>query len=272
MGDSKTFVHGLIWRLAIRESLLPVKVASIDKYDRQAVLGFLGITGYYRRFINYGKIAQPLTTLIKKEGFKWNEEVQQAFNCLKNCLSSFPVLTLPDFTKEFVVEYDASSHSIGAVLMQDHKPIAYFSKALSARTSSKFVYEKEIMALVLAVQHWRHYLMGQNFQVFTDHHSLRHLLQQRVTTADQQCWLSKLMGYQFKIIYKLGPGHKATDAFSRREPEVELHSISRNPYCVVFPKLQDEIQQDPQLVKLRNILQADPNAKSDCVEGGLDFL
>jgi len=84
--------------------------------------------------------------------------------------------------------------------MEDRQPIAYFNKALSARTLSKFVYEKEIMALALSIQHWQHYLLGRSFKVYTDHRSLKHLLQQRLTTTDQQCWLAKLMGFQFEVV------------------------------------------------------------------------
>lgn len=84
--------------------------------------------------------------------------------------------------------------------MEDRQPIAYFNKALSARTLSKFVYEKEIMALALSIQHWQHYLLGRSFKVYTDHRSSKHLLQQRLTTTDQQCWLAKLMGFQFEVV------------------------------------------------------------------------
>lgn len=94
------------------------------------------------------------------------------------------------------------------MLMQECHPIAYFSKALLDRALAKSVYEKEIIALALAVQHWRHYLLGCPFKVYTDHRSLKHL-QQRITTTDQQCWLAKLMGYEFEVIYKPGPENKS---------------------------------------------------------------
>ncbi|MCH85732.1 hypothetical protein A2U01_0006582, partial [Trifolium medium] len=83
-------------------------------------------------------------------------------------------------------------------------------------------YEKELMALVLAVQHWRPYLLGRRFVVYSDHKSLRHLLQQRITTADQQNWIVKLLGYHFEVVYKPGPDNKAADALSRMHDEVEL--------------------------------------------------
>lgn len=169
--------------------------------NAKEVRGFLGLTGYYHQFIkDYGKLAQPLTMLTKKEGFFWGQNQVKAFECLKQCLSSFPILTLPDFTKEFFIDCEASGQGFGAVLMQDCQPIAYFSKALSAGTLSKSVYEKEIMALALSIQHWQHYLLGRSFKVYTDHRSSKHLLQQRLTTTDQQCWLAKLMGFQFEVV------------------------------------------------------------------------
>ena len=88
--------------------------------------------------------------------------------------------------------------------MQQRRPIAFFSKALSDGNLAKSVYEKELMALVLCIQHWRHYLLGREFIVHTDHKSLKHFLQQRVSSPDQQCWLAKLLGYQFEVKYKLG--------------------------------------------------------------------
>jgi len=110
----------------------------------KGVCGFLGITGYYRKFIkDYGKIARPLTELTKKDGFGWNDQAQKAFEELKNKITSAPVLTLPNFEQEFELECDASDLGIGAILMQSRKPVAYFSKALSSRNVTKSAYERE---------------------------------------------------------------------------------------------------------------------------------
>lgn len=113
-------------------------------------------------------MAKPLTELTKKEGFKWGEEALQAFEELKKVMTTSPVLVLPDLTQPFEIECDTSGRGVGAVLMQKKKPIAYFSKALSKNNLVKSTYEKELMALVLAVHHWRPYLLGRKFVVYSD--------------------------------------------------------------------------------------------------------
>ena len=125
------------------------------------------------------------------------------------------MLGLPDFTKTFVIETDASTHGIGAVLMQEGHPLAYISRSLGPRWQGLSVYEKELLALVFAVQKWQQYLTGQEFVIQTDQKSLKWLLEQRVTTPFQQLWLSKLMGYTYVIQYKAGKDNVAADALSR---------------------------------------------------------
>lgn len=119
-------------------SMDPTKISSILKWpisaSLKAVRGFLGLIGYYRRSIkDYGKISQSLTQLLKKEqgGFWWDLAAQQAFLQLQEAITSTPVLPMPNFKKPFLLECDASGRGLGAVLMQDKHPIAYFSKALS---------------------------------------------------------------------------------------------------------------------------------------------
>jgi hypothetical protein len=145
--------------------------------------------------------------------------------------------------------------------MQKKKPIAYFSKALSKNNLSKSAYEKELMALVLAVQHWRPYLLGRGFVVYSDQKSLRHLLQQRITTADQQNWIAKLLGYHFEVVYKPGPDNKAADALSRMHDDVELKGITSFPICMQEQQIQHEVKNDPYLQKVVADLQQNPTSQ-----------
>jgi hypothetical protein len=149
----------------------------------KALRGFLGLTGYYRKFVKgYGGIAAPVTSLLRKDSFNWNERAEEAFNLLKKTMSTPSVLGLPDFSKPFIIEYDASGEGIGAVLMQTGQPLAYLSQGLKGKSLSLSTYEKELLALVMAVIKWRHYLLGHSFRVRTDQHALKYLLEQRIGT------------------------------------------------------------------------------------------
>lgn len=190
--------------------------------------GFLGLTGYYRKFIRrYGEIAKPLTNMLKKNQFNWTEEEKGAFEKLKNAMTSGPVLVLPDFSKAFVVECDASGTGLGAVLMQEGRPVAYFSQALHGRNLTLSTYEKEMLALVEAVSRWRPYLLGNKFVVRTDQRSLKFLMGQTITTPTQQRWLARLLGYNFEIEYKKGKENTAADGLSRQFEEAELSALTQ---------------------------------------------
>ncbi|KZV39492.1 hypothetical protein F511_28156 [Dorcoceras hygrometricum] len=205
--------------------------------------GFLGLSGYYRKLKDYGKTARPLTELLKKGSFGWNLEADAAFEELKCKLTTAPVLKLPNFDEEFVVECDASGRGIGAILAQGCRPVAFYSKALAERSLSKSTYEKELMALVLAVRHRRPYLLGRKFVILTDHKALKEILHQRITTPDQQQWISKLMGYEFQIKYKAGTLNGAADALSRCV-DTALYGISI-PQWQDIEEIKTEVRLDP---------------------------
>uniref|UniRef100_A0A2N9HZR1 Reverse transcriptase n=1 Tax=Fagus sylvatica TaxID=28930 RepID=A0A2N9HZR1_FAGSY len=199
----------------------PKKIAAMVNWPKpqtlKALRGFLGLTGYYRKFIRgYGQIASPLTELLRKDAFKWSEKAEMAFERLKEACSQPPCLALPDFSKTFVVECDASGYGIGAVLMQEGRPLAFYSQALKGKALFLSTYEKELMALVLSVKKWRPYLFGQNFVIKTDQQSLKHLLEQRIGTPMQQKWISKLLGYHFVVEFKRGKENLVADALSRQ--------------------------------------------------------
>lgn len=120
-----------------------------------AVMGFLGLAGYYHQFIkDFGVIAAPLTALLRKEGFRWNDTTS-AFRALQQALTSTPVFQLPAFDREFIIECDASRSNFDAVLHQGVGPIAFFSKQITPRHAKLAAYECELIGLVQAVRHWR---------------------------------------------------------------------------------------------------------------------
>jgi len=221
--------------------------------DVKQLRSFLGLAGYYRKFVrNYGSISKPLTQLLRKNiPFIWTTETQLAFNTLKHALVTAPVLALPDFTASFVIETDACDAGIGVVLLQKEHPIAFVSKALGPRTRGLSTYEKEYMAILLAVEHWRPYIQHGEFLIRTDHASLAHLQDQRLHTPWQHKVFSKLLGLQYLIVYKKGSENRVADALSRPHPELEAFAISRfQPTWVLL--IIDAYQQD---AKAKDLLQ-----------------
>lgn len=156
--------------------------------------GFLGLTGYYRKFVrHFGIIAKPLTNLLKKDQmFVWIDQHAEAFQLLKNTLLSAPVLALPDFSQPFHIDTDASGSGIGVVLHQNGHPLAFISKPLRQRNQGLTAYEKEYLAILMAVDQWRHYLLQAEFIIHTDHQSLTHLNEQRLHMAWQQKVFARL--------------------------------------------------------------------------------
>jgi hypothetical protein len=187
---------------------------------------FLGLTGYYRKFVkNYGIIAKPLTNVLRLKQFQWGPEAQQAFQKLKMAMTTTPVLALPDFQKQFQVETNACSEGIGAVLMQQGQPIAFLSRALGDKHKHLSIYE-EFLALIMAVEKWRTYLQQQEFEILTDHKSLSYLNEQNLHSDMQRKAMTRLMGLQFKIIYRQGKENIAADALSRMPHMMALQAVS----------------------------------------------
>ena len=221
------------------------KVQAIQQWpipsNLKELRGFLGLAGYYRRFIQgFGKLAKPLTDLLKKNSFVWTGQATAAFSALKVAMSSPLVLALPDFSQTFEVETNASSDGIGAVLSQKGRPLAYFSQALATKHKGLSVYEREMLAIVSAVQKWRPYLLGRHFVIKTDHQSLKYLIEQRVSTPMQQKWVAKLMGYDYELHYRKGVDNVIADALSR-QPSVSTAILA--PVSVIRSALLAEIQQ-----------------------------
>ena len=151
----------------------PRKVAAMQQWpipkDIKSLRGFLGLTGYYRKFAKgYGQIVAPLTTLFKKDSFCWSKEAELAFHQLKDAMVHPPVLALPNFDQPFMVECDAFGRGIGVALMQNGRPIAYHSQALKGKNLALSTYEKELLTLVITIKRWRAYLVGRPFTIKTN--------------------------------------------------------------------------------------------------------
>lgn len=174
------------------------------------------LTRYYRHFIkDYGKICHPLTDLLRKYAFLWQLVVQQAFDALKLILTKALTLALPNFSQELIIEVDALGQDISTVLMQKGQPLAYLSKASSPKHLALSVYKKELLALLITMKKWHHYLQERHFLIRMDYQSLKYLLEEKIHTTSQHQWLSKLLDYDYSIVYKPGRQNQAADAFSR---------------------------------------------------------
>ncbi|XP_010270820.1 PREDICTED: uncharacterized protein LOC104607029 [Nelumbo nucifera] len=226
------------------------KIQAIREWPKpqtiRALRGFLGLTGYYRKFVrDYGLLAAPLTKMLNKNAFQWDEAANTAFTNLTDALSTTLVLQLQNFDQEFTVECDVSGIGIGAVLQQQEHPIAFFSRKLADRHLKLSAYERELIGLAKAIQHWRPYLWGRPFVVKTDHYSLKYLLEQRLTTPPQQHWACKLLGFDFRVDHKAGASNRAADALSRREEDTaHLYAVSQ-PRVTLLEDLRSVLPQSP---------------------------
>lgn len=183
----------------------PTKIANMLKWpvpqSMTELRAFLGLTGYYKKFVQgYGVIAKPLTQILRLKTFVWNPQAQTAFEKLKQTMTQTLVLGLPNFQKQFIVETDACADGIGAVLMQQAQPIAYLSKALGETHKALSISEKEFLALIMAVDKWRHYLERGEFLIQIDHKSLAYLKDQNLHSEMQRKAMARMMGLHFKII------------------------------------------------------------------------
>jgi len=204
---------------AIREWKPPSKVRGVRE--------FIGFCNFYRRFIrNFAEIARPLHDLTKNtQTWQWNRAEENAFQTLKKAVASSPVLAHPNLDLGFRVETDASNYAYGAVLSQrnsdDHKyhPVAFYSKSMNPAERNYGISDKETLAIVKALQHWRHWLEGTvvPVEIITDHKNLEYFTRPRVLNRRQLRWQDLLTHYNYTITYR--PGHKngAADALSRRE-------------------------------------------------------
>lgn len=201
----------------------PAKIEAVKSWNSpktpSEIRSFLGLAGYYRRFIeNFSKIASPMTKLTQKnEPFVWSSEQEDAFQLLKQRLCDAPILSLPVGTENFVVYCDASHKGLGCVLMQNGKVIAYASRQLKVHEQNYTTHDLELGAVVFALKIWRHYLYGTKCTVFTDHKSLQHIFDQKMLNMRQRRWVELLNDYDCDIKYHPGKANVVADALSRKE-------------------------------------------------------
>jgi hypothetical protein len=196
------------------------------------VRGFLGLTGYYRRFIKgCAALARPLHELIKKEQkfqvWKWPLEAMDAFHQLKDCLVTAPVLASPEPRNEdFLVHSDASNFAVGAVLLQwqqdsttgrwQRRVMGFFSRQLAPTECNYASYDRELMAFRHELQSWRFFVQGKNVDIFTDHHALERIVKQRSLFSRQFNTLMDLNHFDYDICYIQGAKNVVADRLSRR--------------------------------------------------------
>ena len=183
---------------------------------------FLGLANYYRRFVqDFAAMAKPLHRLTERNAqFRWTTECQRAFDKLKSCLVSAPILAFPDFTRPFILDTDASDMGIGAVLSQIHDDgsehvVSYASRVLSKPERNYCVTRRELLAVVTFVQHFRPYLLGREFTLRTDHGALKWLATFQKPEGQIARWIEQLQEYTFTILHRAGQKHGNADAMSR---------------------------------------------------------
>ena len=238
------------------------KVAAVHNWPElksvKDVRAFLGLAGFYRRFVrNFASIAQPLTDLTKiadRRWFCWGAEQKRAFAILKKALTSAPVLAHPDPQRQWTVQTDASGFALGAVLSQKQddgtmRPVAYWSHKLNSTARNYSASERELMAIVEATRHWRQYLHGSPHPILlkSDHQPLVHLNQKEQLGRRLNRWMEELCDLTFEIGYVKGKDNDAADALSRRSDLEEEGEAEIKP-----PVLQVKLLALPQVTASHN--------------------
>jgi len=226
----------------------PSKIEAINKYptpkNAKEIKSFLGLAGYYRRFIkNFSEMAQPMNALLKKNvQFNWDAFCDESFHKLKEMLINPPILQYPNFKKPFFVTTDASDAALGAILSQrigkDDLPVAYASRALNKAEKNYSTVEKELLAIVFALKRFRPYLYGVNFTIITDHKPLIWLYKSKHLSSRLMRWRIELDEFDFNIIYKPGKYNINADALSR----IELETADQSKFINVVTRSQTKSQ------------------------------
>jgi hypothetical protein len=211
------------------------------------------MAGYYHRFIPvFSKVSKPITELLKNQvKFVWSLECEEAFQTLKKLLTTALVLAQLDIEKPFDVYYDASGTSIGCVLMQEGRVIAYASRQLKRHEEHYPTHDLELAAIVHALKIWRHYLLGNTCHIYTDHKSLKYIFTQADLNMRQRRWLELIKDYDLEVHYHPGKANVVTDALSQK---VHCNCLTVKPLdislCHEVAKLGIEIVQQGSLANI----------------------
>nr|KYP59382.1 Retrovirus-related Pol polyprotein from transposon 17.6 [Cajanus cajan] len=200
----------------------PEKIKAIQDWAAPKSVGevrnFHGLASFYKRFVkDFSTLANPFNELVKKDiPFIWGEAQEKAFQTLKEQLTNTTILALPNFAQTFEQECDASDFGISVVLLQRGYPIAYFSEKLHGATLNYPTYDKELYALIRALQVWEHYLVTKEFIIHTDHESFKYIRGQGKLNKRHAKWVEYLKQFPYIIKYKKRKNDVVADALSRR--------------------------------------------------------
>ncbi|CAF0882494.1 unnamed protein product [Brachionus calyciflorus] len=232
------------------------KIAAIKNFplplNLERLQSFMGLSGFYRKFIKaYAAIAKPIYALMltrdldssyknkngtiksRKVIVNWNVEAKKSFEILKESLCSETVLIIPDFSKEFVLVTDACDYAYGSILCQEFKvelkPVAYFSKQMNSAQQKYSTSEKELLSIVMSIEHFHAFLYGRNFKVYSDHQPLKWLLSKKGPMSSRLArWMIRINVYEFEIIYKTGKSIGHADALSRMPEPIITDGLEDN--------------------------------------------
>ena len=203
-------------------SVDPEKVEAVMGWERPKLVFeiryFLGLTGYYRRFIkDFSRLAAPMTRLTRKEAkFEWNDLCERAFQELKRRVTSASVLIVPEQGQRYIMYCDASKEGMGCVLMQSGRVMDYGSRQLKNHEQNYPTHDMELAAIVFTLNIWLHYLYGEQFEVFLDHKSLKYIFIQRDLNMRQHRWMEYPEDYDFTLHYHPSKANVVADALSRK--------------------------------------------------------
>jgi RNase H-like domain found in reverse transcriptase/Reverse transcriptase (RNA-dependent DNA polymerase) len=251
--------------LKVQQWLIPTNVTEIRK--------FLGFTGYYRYFIqNYSAIACPLLELTHKATlWHWTDRQQEAFETLRDKMCTKPILQQPDFSKKFYVQTDASAYGVGAILSQEGgskedqeenttrkpklHPLAYYSATFTPTERNYDIYERELLAVIKALAHWRHYLVWTKkpFTIQTDHANLLYWKSARKLNGRTARWHSFLQDYEYKIEHVPGKLHTAADALSR-PPDADQDKDDNEAMIMIPESAFIQVTDEDSLGSLENLI------------------